>query len=131
MPSRDGSKNPNLVDFILPAWAGLRRSYGCLSYTELDWGKDAHKVELGAGSTLADTLSVGPTVSTRRATLLSLLARPPLTPPASIVLVGIGFKARLRSLVFRILTCAERNDFVEGVDYGVPKPSHPRWFRRS
>lgn len=38
-----------LVDFCLPTWAGLRTSCGCLSHTEVTWGKEGVAPGVGAG----------------------------------------------------------------------------------
>lgn len=59
VPCRDDSNGSKLVNFVLPAWAGLRRSWGCLSYSEISWGKDTRGRELAA----AGAMSLSPKVS--------------------------------------------------------------------
>ncbi|CAM9092140.1 unnamed protein product, partial [Ectocarpus sp. 4 AP-2014] len=44
VPGKNGSHKTSslrLVEFCLPPWAGVRTSCGCLSHTELTWGKDS------------------------------------------------------------------------------------------
>lgn len=50
---RTNSSQLRLVDFRLPAWAGVRTSCGCLSHTEVAWGKE------GAGGVVAPGLDAG------------------------------------------------------------------------
>lgn len=53
VPGKDGQKSPRLVDFSLPAWAGVRTCCGCLSHTELTWGKE------GLGTAGGDSMAAG------------------------------------------------------------------------
>lgn len=50
VPSKDGSKTSRSMHFSLPPWAGVRKTCGCLSYTELTWGKEGLAVGEGRGS---------------------------------------------------------------------------------
>lgn len=55
VPGSTGSHKASslrLVDFSLPAWAGVRASCGCLSHTELSWGKGALALPAEAGADL-------------------------------------------------------------------------------
>ena len=49
VPGKDGQKSMRLVDFSLPPWAGVRTSCGCLSHTELIWGREGLAPTGGGG----------------------------------------------------------------------------------
>lgn len=75
VPGKDGGKGVRLVDFSLPTWAGVRKSCGCLSFTELTWGKDGMgsrgsgvsglAMSMGMNSGLAAAFGSGMQVSLR------------------------------------------------------------------
>lgn len=50
VPSKDGGKTSRSMHFSLPPWAGVRKTCGCLSYTELTWGKEGLVVGEGRES---------------------------------------------------------------------------------
>lgn len=52
MPGKEGHKSVRLLDFSLPVWAGTRSSCGCLSHTELTWGKEGFIAAGGGGVTI-------------------------------------------------------------------------------
>lgn len=67
VPGKDGQKNMRLVDFSLPPWAGIRTSCGCLSHTELVWGREGLAPTGGTGgggmaAGLAAALGIGNSV---------------------------------------------------------------------